>query len=143
MAKTLNFVQLPKLVADPITDRRNRVIAQLEEQKLLLKDPGYMRPVRSWVKDEEGRKSVIEKKQRVLPCWRKQPDGSYVFFVRSGWKPIEFEKGKAGISAPSIDALPAIIDALIVAVGRGEFDQQLAEARAQTQRPKGKTKRVA
>ena len=37
--KTLNFVPLPKLANDPALDRRTRIIAQLEEQKLLLKDP--------------------------------------------------------------------------------------------------------
>jgi hypothetical protein len=49
--KTLNFIPLPKQVANPALDRRTRIIAQLEEQKLLLKDPTYMRPVRSWVKN--------------------------------------------------------------------------------------------
>jgi hypothetical protein len=34
--KTLNFVPLPKQIADPVLDRRTRIIAQLEEQKLLL-----------------------------------------------------------------------------------------------------------
>src|SRR6478609_6791094 len=94
--RNLNFVQLPKLVNDPSLDRRTRIVGQLEEQKSLLKDPTFMRSIRSW-----------EKKQRVLPNWRKQPDGSYVFFVRSGWKPIELEKGKAGILARSADELLA------------------------------------
>jgi hypothetical protein len=75
--KALNFIPLPKQLADPVLDRRTRIIAQLEEQKLLLKDPSYKRPVRSWVRNEQGEKSMVEKKQRVLPCWRKQPDGDW------------------------------------------------------------------
>ena len=60
--RNLNFVPLPKQIADPVLDRRTRVIAQLEEQKLLIKDPTYMRPIRSWVKNEQGEKTLVEKK---------------------------------------------------------------------------------
>ena len=136
--KTLNFVPLPKLANDPALDRRTRIIAQLEEQKLLLKDPTYMRPIRTWVRNEQGEKTLVEKKQRVQPCWRKQPDGTYVFFVRSGWKAIEFEKGRAAVAVPSLDKLPSIIDALIAAVRNGELDQQLAQASAQANVRKSK-----
>lgn len=136
--KTLNFVPLPKLANDPALDRRTRIIAQLEEQKLLLKDPTYMRPIRTWVRNEQGEKTLVEKKQRVQPCWRKQPDGTYVFFVRSGWKAIEFEKGRAAVAVPSLDKLPSIIDALIAAVRNGQLDQQLAQASAQANVRKSK-----
>ena len=123
-----------------VIDRRTRVIAQLEEQKLLLKDPTYMRPIRSWVRNAQGEKTLVEKKQRVLPCWRRQPDGTHVFFVRSGWKPIEFEKGKAAVAARSLTDLPIIIEALIKAIDRGEFDEQLAQASKQARPPKAKAK---
>ena len=141
--RNLNFVQLPKLVNDPTLDRRTRIIAQLEEQKSLLKDQAFMRSIRSWVKGEQGEKKLVEKKQRVLPNWRKQPDGSYIFFVRSGWKPIELEKGKAGIFARSANELLASIDILITAVREGPFDRQLEEASAEVQRPKPRNKRAA
>jgi hypothetical protein len=36
-------------------------------------------------------------------------------------KPIEFEKGKAGIAVPSKDKLPAVIDTLIAAVRPGSW----------------------
>jgi hypothetical protein len=36
-------------------------------------------------------------------------NGSYVFFVRSGSKPIEFEKGKNAIAVPSLDKVPMVI----------------------------------
>ena len=57
------------------------------------------------------------------------PDGSYVFFVRSGSKPIEFEKGKNAIAVPSLDKMPLVIDILITAVRNGELDDQLAQAK--------------
>ena len=47
------------------------------------------------------------------------PDGSYVFFIRLGSKPIEFEKGKNAIAVPSLDKIPLVIDILITAVRNG------------------------
>jgi len=82
-----------------------------------------MRSIRSWVKDEQGQKSLVEREQRVLPNWRKQSDGSYIFFVRSDWKPVELEKGKAGILARSPEELLTFVDILIAAVREGQFDR--------------------
>jgi len=48
--------------------------------------------------------------------------------IKFGAKPIEFEKGKAGIAVASKDKLPAVIDALINAARAGELDELLARA---------------
>lgn len=141
--KSLNFITLQKPSTNPTLDRRARVIARLEEQKLLLNDPTYKRSVRSSTKNEAGEKSLVETKQRVLPWWSAQPNGSYVFFIRSGWKPIEFEKGKAAIAVPSLEKLPTIIDTLIAAVRNGELDEQLAQASKEAKPPKAKSRHAA
>jgi len=138
--KSLSFTALQKPSTNPTLDRRARVIARLEEQKLLLADPSYKRPVRSWSKNEAGEKSLVETKQRVLPWWMSQPNGSYAFFIRLGWKAVEFEKGKAAIAVPSLEKLTATIDTLIMAVRNGELDEQLDQASAQARPPKGKRK---
>ena len=70
---------------------------------------------------------LVEKQQRVAPWWVHLADGSYLFTVRSGWKPIEFDKGKSAIIVLSQDKLPAIIDTLITAVLNGELDEHLAQ----------------
>jgi hypothetical protein len=141
--KSLNIVPLPKSGGNPTLDRRVRVIARLEEQKLLLNDVSYMRTVRSWSKGDDGKKTLVESKQRVLQWWSAQPNGSIVLFIRSGWKPIEFEKGKAAIAVPSPEKLPSVIDTLITAVRNGELDEQLAQASSQARPPKPKSKRAA
>jgi hypothetical protein len=41
--RSLTFTTIPKIGANPIFDRRGKIIALLEEQKLLLKDPSYTR----------------------------------------------------------------------------------------------------
>ena len=112
-------------------DRRSNIVARLEEQKLLLNDPKYVRKVRTWVK-KDGELTPLDRQQRVLPWWRVNSDGSYVFFVRWGGRPIEFEKGKNGIAVPSLNKIPLVIDILITAVRNGELDAQLAQARKPT-----------
>jgi hypothetical protein len=126
--KSLTFTTLPKIGANPILDRRTNLVARLEEQKLLLNDPNYIRTVRTWVK-KNGQLTPITKQQRVLPWWRVDAHGSCVFFVRLGSKPIEFEKGKNAISVPSLDKIPAVINILITAVRNGELDDKLAQSK--------------
>ena len=123
--KSLTFTTIPTPGGNPVLDRRTKLIARLEEQKLILKDPNYTRTVRNWVK-KDGERVMVEKQQRVPLWWRQHPNGSYALFVRSGLKPIEFEKGKAAIAVPSIDKLPSVIDTLITAVRNGELDAHLA-----------------
>src|SRR6476659_2284650 len=91
--KSLTFTALPQPGTNPTLDRRTRVIERLEEQKRLLNDPNYTRTVRTWV-TKDGEKTAVDKHQRVSPWWRLAPNGSFVFFIRAGRKPIEFEKGK-------------------------------------------------
>jgi hypothetical protein len=128
--KSLTFTALPKIGANPVMDRRAKIIERLEEQKQLLSDPNYKRVVRTSVK-KDGQRVPVEKHQRVLPWWRTAPNGAYAFFIRAGYKTVEFDKGKAAVSVPSIDKLPAVIDTLIAAIRAGELDQQLAEASKQ------------
>ena len=45
--KSLTFTTLPTQGANPILDRRAKVIARLEEQKLILKDPNYTEQIGS------------------------------------------------------------------------------------------------
>jgi hypothetical protein len=129
--RSLTFTTIPKIGANPTLDRRSNVIARLEEQKLLLNDPKYVRTVRTWVK-KDGQFMPFDRQQRVLPWWRVNADGSYVFFVRWGGKPIEFEKGKNGIAIGSLDKIPLVIDILITAVRNGELDAQLAQVKKPT-----------
>ena len=73
--RSLTFTTMPKIGANPTFDRRGKIIALLEEQKLLLKDSKYTRTVRTWVK-KDGQLAPVERQQRVLPRWRVNADGS-------------------------------------------------------------------
>ena len=119
--KSLTFAVLPKIEVNPVQERRTKTIARLEEQKQLFANPNYTRTVRTSVKGEDGARTVVEKQQRVVPWWVQVADGSYLFTIRSGWKAIEFDKGKSAIVVVSHDKLPTIIDTLITAVRNGEL----------------------
>jgi hypothetical protein len=118
---------LPKTGNDPVQQRRAKFITKLEEQKMLLKDPNHVRTVQRWTK-VNGERQATTKQQAVRPWWKTDPSGQVVMSIKFGAKPIEFEKGKAGIIVPSKEKLPALIDTLIAAVRAGELDDLFSQA---------------
>ena len=54
----------------------------------------------------DGQRQAVTKQQAVRPWWKTDPAGQVVMSIKFGAKPIEFEKGKAGIVVPSKDKLP-------------------------------------
>ena len=120
--KSLSFTTLPKSTNDPVQQRRAKFVARLEEQKLLLQDPNHVRTVQRWTK-VNGERQATTKQQAVRPWWKVDASGAVMMSVKFVAKPIEFEKGKAGIAIPSKDKLPTVIDTLIAAVRAGELDE--------------------
>jgi hypothetical protein len=76
----------------------------------------------------DGERQTTTKQQAVRPWWKTDSSGQVVMSVKFGAKPVEFEKGKAGIAVGSKDKLPAVIDALIAAVRAGELDEVFSQA---------------
>lgn len=135
--KSLTLTVIPKIQNDPARTRRERLVSRLQEQKELISNPSLVRTVQRSVK-KDGLKTIVETRQKVRPWWRMDEKGQVVFFIPLGWKPIEFEKGKAGVIAGSMEKLPAVIDTLIAAVRAGELDQIVDQARATRPTPKKK-----
>jgi hypothetical protein len=99
----------------------------IEEQKLLLKSPNHVRTVQRWTK-VNGERQAVTKQQSVRPWWKMDASGQIVMSIKFGSKPVEFEKGKAGIVVGSKEKLPAVIDTLIAAVRAGELDDIFSQA---------------
>jgi hypothetical protein len=136
--KSLTFTAVPTPNSSPILARRTRLIERLEEQKSLLSNPAYVRIVQRW-KKQDGERVLTEKKLPVRPWWRSDEKGQVVFFIRAGWKPMEFEKGKAGIVAGAKERLPEGIDVLIGAARGGGLDPQLQQSKSARPAPRKKT----
>ena len=132
--KSFTFVTQPKASSDPLTIKRERLVARLEDQKKLLADPTFVRRVKRWERKEGGEKILVEKPLRTSKWWQADQNGGYVMTVKIGSRRIEFEKGKAAIAVGSLEKLPGVIDALIKAVRVGELDDQLNQS-AKAARP--------
>src|SRR5471030_2511041 len=135
--KSLTFTAVPARSQDPVANRRAKLVGRLEEQRLLLQNPSYVRTVQRWTGKGDERRQV-EKRQRVRPWWRADAAGNLVMSVYYGTKPIEFEKGKAGIAVASKDKLPALIDTLIGAAKAGELDDLMASSGKPVGTPKAR-----
>ena len=120
--KSLTLTTVPKVQNDPVRSRRERLISRLQEQKELISNPSLVRTVQRAVK-KDGVRTVVETQQKVRPWWRTDEKGHVVLFIRAGWRLLEFEKGKTGVAAGSMERLPAVIDTLIEAVRAGELDR--------------------
>jgi hypothetical protein len=126
--KNLMFTAVPARSHDPVANRRAKLIERLVEQKALLADASYVRKVQCWTGKGDERRQV-ERQQKVRAWWRADAASGVVFSVYHGARPIEFEKGKAGIAVASRDKLPALIDSLIGAARSGELDELMARVK--------------
>jgi hypothetical protein len=135
--KNLTFTAVPARSQDPIANRRVKLIERLMEQKMLLADASYVRKAQRWTGKGDERRQV-EKQQRVRPWWRADASGQLVMSVYYGTKPIEFERGKAGIAVASKDKLPALIDSLIGAARAGELEGLMAASGKPVGTPKAR-----
>jgi hypothetical protein len=132
--KSLAFAALPKSTHDPVLFRRTKIVDRLEEQKRLLDEPNLVRTVQRTVL-VDGERKPVTKEQKVRPWWRVDAGGRLFMCIKSGSKPVEFEKGKSAIAVPSREQLPKVIDTLIAAVRGGELDEVLAQTSKQQRIP--------
>jgi hypothetical protein len=116
------FTVVPTRVHDPKLVRRERLIERLEEQRQLAQDPSFAPVIKRWKKSEDGSRVLMDHARRIKPWWRADAKGSIVLTVRSGFHPLELEKGKPGIVVGPLDRLDAVLVTLIAAARGGELD---------------------
>lgn len=137
--KSLTFAALPRLsAADPVVQRRNKLIVRLQQQIELVKDPNFTLTRQKWIGDEHGVKQLRELRKRVRSWVRTDATGAVVLTVRYGAKPIEFQPGKAAIVVGKKEKLIQTIEAVILAVSAGELDSVLATMSKSAVMTKGK-----
>ena len=137
--KSLTFTQLPKLTsADPVVQRRNKLIVRLQQQIALVQDPNFTLKRSKWIADEHGVKQLREQNRRVRAWWRNDATGNVVLTVKYGARSIEFEKGKAAIAVGNKDKLIPTIETVIGAVQAGELDTILGHMSKTAVLAKGK-----
>jgi hypothetical protein len=135
VTKSLSFTSVPKVKNDPSRARRERLIERLREQKELVSNPSIVRTTQRIVR-KDGAKTIVEIQQKVRPWWRSDEKGQIVFFIRIGWRLLEFEKGKAGVVVGAKEKLSTVIDLLISAISKGELDGVLEANSQRVVRPR-------
>jgi hypothetical protein len=122
--KTLTFSTANDLAPSPIEKKRHQLMAALKDQLALLEQPDLTKSRKKWI-EVDGERILTQKDIPVRPWWKQTLDGKVMFFVRSGLKRIEFEKGKSAIVLSAMDDLPKLIKGLIDAAMSGELDHLL------------------
>src|ERR1019366_4969440 len=137
--KSLTFAALPKLTAaDPVIQRRSKLIVRLQQQIALVQDPNFTLTRQKWIADEAGVKQLRELKKRVRAWWRTDATGAVVLMVRYGARVIEFEKGKAAIAVGKKEKLISTLETVVAAVEAGELDGTLSTMSKSAVMTKGK-----
>ena len=137
--KSLTFAPLPRLsAADPVINRRNKLIVRLQQQIALAQDPNFSLTRQKWIADETGVKQLRSLPKKVRPWWRTDATGAVVLTVRYGAKPIEFEKGNAAIAVGKVEKLKPVLETVIAAVQACELDGVLAQMSKTAVLTKGK-----
>ena len=122
--KTLTFSTANDLAPSPIEKKRHQLMAALKDQLALLEQPDLTKTRKKWI-DVDGERILTQKNVSVRPWWKQTLDGKVMFFVRSGVRRIEFEKGKSAIVLSAMDELPKVIKGLMDAAMTGELDHLL------------------
>jgi len=58
-----------KRTNDPLVQRRNKLITQLQQQRALAEDPNLIVITQRWRKSEDGGKRLVERQKRVKRWW--------------------------------------------------------------------------
>jgi hypothetical protein len=122
--KTLTFTTANDLNPTPIQKKRLQLINSLKDQLALLEKPELTKTRNKWIQ-VDGERVLAQKHIPIRPWWRQSLDGKIMFFVRSGVRRLEFEKGKAAIAVNSVNELPKVIKGFIDAIQTGELDHLL------------------
>lgn len=64
----------------------------------------------------------MDRYRRIRPSQRKDEAGNLILIIKVGLRPLEFEKGKAGIAVGAQERLESVLDTLIAATKAGELD---------------------
>lgn len=132
--KTLTFSSANELTPTAIEKKRSNLIKSLNDQLSLLENPSFSKTRKKWVMID-GEKVLTQKNIPIRPWWKQTLDGKVMFFVRSGLKKIEFEKGKNAIEVANLDTLAKIVKGLVDAVRTGELDHLIETKSKATNSP--------
>jgi acetylornithine/succinyldiaminopimelate/putrescine aminotransferase len=112
---------------DPVQQRRQKLIAGIEEQMSVavaaVNGESYEVAKKTWAKNEQGEKVLVERMRKVR-AWFFEQDGGWYVQCRYGSKALALGKGNAVFVKALKDVQGALV-ALKAAAEAGELDEAI------------------
>ncbi|WP_372573297.1 hypothetical protein [Ruegeria jejuensis] len=122
---------------DPVQLRRRKLVAAIEEQlnaaDAAVNGETHEVTRKTWVKNEQGEKVLVDKLRKVRP-WFFEQDGGWYVQCKYGNKALMIGNGNA-VFVKALKEIAGALKALKAATDAGELDEAIAKA---TQRRKTK-----
>ena len=116
---------------DPITARREKLVAGLKEQKLVyaaaLKGDVHQVERSKWMTNEQGERVQVKTHRRVRP-WFFEQDGGWYVQCRYGARVISVDGTNNAVFVKTLKDVGVVIDAFIAAADAGELDDAISKA---------------
>jgi hypothetical protein len=119
------------VVKDPVTLRREKLIAGIEEQLRVvehaMRGDTYKVRTSKRMRNEAGERVTVEN-ERTVRAWFFEQDGGWYVQCKYGARPLRLsDKGNA-VFVPKLDAVAAVLEAFKLAAMSGELDAAIASA---------------
>ena len=115
---------------DPVTQRRQKLIAAIEEQlkvaEAALTGEIYEVRRKAWAKNEQGEKVLVERMRKVR-AWFFEQDGGWYVQCKYGSKPLALGKGNA-VFVKALADVEGALQTLYAAAAGGELDDAISAA---------------
>ena len=116
---------------DPVIARRDKVIAALEEQALVLaaalEGQDHIKLRSKWMINDQGERVLVRTQRRVKP-WFFAQDGGWYVQCRYGARVISVDGKNNAVFVTALKDVGPVLDAFVAAATAGELDTVLAKA---------------
>jgi carbamoylphosphate synthase large subunit len=116
---------------DPVQQRRQKLVAGIEEQlkvaEAAVKGENYEVLKKTWAKNEQGEKVLVERMRKVRK-WFFEQDGGWYVQCKYGSKVLALGKGGNAVFVKALDDVEAALQALYAAAAGGELDEAIKVA---------------
>ena len=110
---------------DPVTARRDKLVAGLKEQKLVhaaaLKKEDHRVERHKWMTNDIGERVMVKTHRRVRP-WFFEQDGGWYVQCRYGARVITADGTNNAVFVKSLSEVITVLDAFLNAAAAGELD---------------------
>ena len=128
---TFKTVERVGAAKDPIQDRRNKIVAAIEEQQLVLaaclKGQDYAVEQKTFTKNEQGER-IPQIRQRAVRPWFFEQDTGWYVQCRYGARVLLIDGKNNAVFVKKLDEVGSVMDAFKSAAQAGELDAAIAKA---------------